>query len=230
MNKKLITTLMAGVGLLAAAPFAQANNVGLEVLWSATSVFGPGSTVVDSPAQWTGASGSQGSSFTGTGSAAGWSGNLTVNWNSAGTPILDLQGYTITSSGAGYLALAVEENGITTLGSPVLDIGVTGNTFVGAQLGFYWNPANTVLAGSPPPADYLYSSRPLATGSHGYTVSVSSITGPAPFTLGIGLIVTGVGSISTDDQISSIPDGGATVMLLGAALSAMALFRKKLIA
>ena len=55
-----------------------------------------------------------------------------------------------------------------------------------------------------------------------------ALTGPYSITL--SSIFTPNGTISSDQRVTTVPDGGATVMLLGAALSAMGLFRKKLIA
>jgi len=54
-----------------------------------------------------------------------------------------------------------------------------------------------------------------------------ALTGPYSITL--SSIFT-PGSISSDQRVTTVPDGGATVMLLGAALSAMGLLRRKLIA
>jgi hypothetical protein len=88
-----------------------------------------------------------------------------------------------------------------------------------------FNNGNNGTAAFTSAAYYSTSDAQFALGNS--IVGSGNLSGPYSITI---VDTYSIGTISTDDRVTTVPDGGATVMLLGAALSAIGLFRKKLIA
>jgi VPDSG-CTERM motif len=94
------------------------------------------------------------------------------------------------------------ENGVTDVFSVILNGTQIGGTLTGNTAAFALSQTSAITAAGN--GNYIELEAVLTAGSGGQS--------------------------SFDDHFNSVPDGGATVMLLGAALSVMGLFRKKLIA
>jgi len=223
--------LVAGVAVVATTQVAQAN-MGLEVLWAPTvadlQANDASVVVVDSPAQISGSSGSDAITFAGTGLAAGWSGTMSILWNQSGPTYLDVQNLDISSSGGGVLALTAEANNMTRVGSLGLGLTVVNNTFTGAQYGFFYVPNNTILGGVPTD---LLTTGSLAGAPPGYAINSSGTVpaGSAPYTIGVGLTLTGSGSISEDQAVVPEPTTvvAAALLLLPFGASTLRLVRRK---
>ena len=147
------------------------------------------------------------------GSINGWSLVVTTaltkpNQGSATMPNMDLS---VTSSGNGGLGnltvLFTDTDFGPSAGLVRQNLGNNGTST--ATYAAYYDTGNAQFAET----THVDGSGAL-TGP--YSITLSSIFTP--------------GSISSDQRVTTVPDGGATVMLLGAALSAMGLLRRKLIA
>ena len=170
------------------------------------------------------------------GGIATWSGTV-GNW----TTVIST-GQTVSGGAVPYLDLDVTATrsgaGATSLDIYYSDIGFGPNTGGGYQLYTY---LGTVTGGSATTSAYLSTANtPFATTTAlggsldvagvNATINASGVyTAGNPYAITILDHITG-NVVSMDTTFTGVPDGGATVMLLGAALSALGLFRKKLIA
>lgn len=140
-------------------------------------------------------------------------------------PILDLSTLNVAGTGTLYVEMSATGFGPTT--APYF-AHLGGN--IGGSDSVTWNSyvssLNTLYATS----TQLFNATGLVgavNSSQSGTINQSGI-----YSMTEEYIITSTGnSVSLDGNISTqVPDGGATAMLLGSALSALALFRKKLIA
>jgi hypothetical protein len=135
-------------------------------------------------------------------------------------PVIDLNSVDQFSSGLGnILTITFTDDNLGPLASTYLDaVGGTEN----GTADVFGVMVNGVLLSS---SIQSFSGTPFSGTASG------AISGSFPTTLTIGaqLTASAGGQTSFDDHLT-VPDGGATVMMLGAALSAIGLLRKKMIA
>jgi hypothetical protein len=156
------------------------------------------------------------------------SGDYTVNAGgnlNTATAFLTFTGVEVTSMGGSYVGSGVT---LTTPGSVTMNI-FSFNPFPALGLSPLWTTVSGTLASFD-----LLSLISVVQGGDALTLRGTGMLYLAGYdaTPGSWLFTAnqGGGSFSFSSSNSSIPDGGSTVMLLGAALSALALLRKKLIA
>ena len=102
---------------------------------------------------------------------------------------------------------------------------------VGPLAGTFNNNVTALVSGVAVTFDVLVDGSPISvpTGaSTGSTTGATSIGIRATLTASSGSGLANISDLLTDPP--SVPDGGTTVLLLGAALSAIGLFRKKMLA
>jgi hypothetical protein len=164
-----------------------------------------------------------------TGGVASYNGAL-GNWNinvstgiANGTtlfPVLDLNSVDQFTSGLGnILTITFTDDNLGPLASSYLN--AIGGTENGTADAF------SVLVNG-----VLLSSSAQSFGITPFSGTASgAISGSFPTTLSLVAVLTaGSGGQTSFDDHLTVPDGGATVMMLGAALSAIGLLRKKMIA
>ena len=167
------------------------------------------------------------------------SGYIGFNGSYSTVPALDGNLSTVTSFTIPFAGVAINAGqtggalGGATLVSFIGSIGVNGNTpvLLGQQLWkvqvgstFYNFVVGSVTQTLSPDNSAL-----TLTGSGTLGDSISALDNTAgTYTLAFG--VSGPSFTFASTAASNLPDGGATVLLLGAALSAMGLLRRKLIA
>jgi hypothetical protein len=181
-------------------------------------------------------------------------GTLTLSDNNGNTtgPIATSAGVASFNGGVGFWNVNVSTGiGGGTTSFPTLDLnsidnflgGVVGNvltinftlTGLGPLSGGIFNgvggTANGVsdvfqvlINGVPVTTSVAYNTNPFSGAQQG------SATGGFPSTVSIVATLTGGanGGLTSFDDNASVPDGGTTVMLLGAAFSGLCLFRKKI--
>ena len=144
-------------------------------------------------------------------------------------PQLDLN-FTVTSPGAGSLWIYFSETGFTANGTLFDSIGgtVAGGGTVTDIVGIgtdFQNLASVARIGP------LSATLPNG-GYSSSTTGAVNLTANDQLWIGVQVVFGNGGGVTSGNKNVSLelPDGGATVMLLGAALSALGLFRKKLIA
>jgi len=155
--------------------------------------------------------------------------------STATSPAMDL-GIIASSTGVGSLYVAFEDIGFDTAAIGEL-MSIGGHIVSGAAETYsfesFADTANTQATTTLPTGSVLGS--PL-TGSFSSTTSGGSelVTLPnsSAYALGVIVEITAAGATSTsiDASLEPVPDGGATALLLGAALSGLALLKRKLTA
>jgi hypothetical protein len=156
------------------------------------------------------------------GPVGNWSINVStgIENNNTAAPVLDLNSVDANFFGSGI-------GDVLTINFTFASVGPLTGGFVnlvnGNQFGI--TTAFSVLINGSPVSTQAFGSSYVGFGS---STSGSAIEGTSVGILAT-LTATSGGLASFDDHLS-VPDGGMTVMLLGAALSAMGLLRKKLVA
>jgi hypothetical protein len=178
-------------------------------------------TLSDNNGNTTGAIATSGGVATYNGILGNWDINVStgIGGGTASFPTLDLNSVDRFTSGLGN----------------VLTITFTLNA-VGPLAGTIYNGVGGTASGTSDVFQVLVNGVPVTTSlafnSNPFSGSQSSglVTGALPSTISIVATLTANpgGITSFDDNASFAPDGGATVMLLGAALSGLCLFRKKI--
>jgi len=221
----MIKTLMAGTAMLGIAGIANA----IPTLYVSTTGLAGSYTAVASSA--TGAV-----SFSG--GIGVWSTYITSGITkpangSATQPVMDID-LNASSTAGGSLWIAFADTGFSdALGGVVATI--TGHVVSGASESYSFltyddtsnsQPTTTVangslittLSGSMPPNANASANGILPSGAPSTLIEIIQISS------------SGATSTSTDVSLSSVPDGGATALLLGAALSGLALLKRKVLA
>jgi hypothetical protein len=132
------------------------------------------------------------------------------------SPYLDLKFYAL-SSAAGSLTITFSEVGFSYVGG-LLD-GWGGTTFGTAVNSIAVNGQTVLTQGPFGPGAFSSTALFLADLSPDDLVSIS-----------VTITHDGAGLTTGDKELTTVPDGGMTVMLLGAALSGLGLIRRKVIA
>ena len=157
-----------------------------------------------------------------TGSIGQWSlvvgiGQTKPFLGTASAPHLDL-GYVVTSTGAGTLTITWSDTGFTSSGGFAAQLG--GTTAGNVAFKTYADAGNTLFGTGVLLTSQNFSSSPFS-GS-----AVSGTIVDTPFSLTEQLVVThGAGNLSDSGNaaLASVPDGGATVTLLGTSLAFLGL-------
>lgn len=150
--------------------------------------------------------------------AIAWLGTIngwTVTITSGATK--PIQGSTVSPN----MDLDVQATG----GSGLLTVMFTDTDF-GPTSGLIFNPGSNVGTSTATAAAY-YSTGNGQFVTTGGTIPTSLLLAN-PYSITIVDTFTAPGTVSLDDRVTAAPDGGSTVMLLGAALSTVGLLRKKL--
>ena len=153
---------------------------------------------------------------------------------SALAPVMDLSVQATSLGGGRNLNVSWSDNAFGPFNSAIgakLTGQVVSGTGSTVLYKTYYDTANTVSAGGTinGTATQYTTSGLLAAPIYFSTVNGATINNSA-FALTELLTITSVpgGSYSLDASLSGVPDGGTTVMLLGAALSGLAILRRKM--
>ena len=150
---------------------------------------------------------------------------------SASSPTMDLA-ISGTSTGAGSLYIGFADTGFGAAAGLIMAT-ISGHVVSGAAETYAFTTfADTLNA---QPTTTLPTGVVLTTLSGSLPVNASAtalLPGVVPNTLGeiVELSATGATQTSVDASFSPVPDGGMTAMLLGAALSSLALIKRKMMA
>lgn len=169
------------------------------------------------------------------GSLDGWhiNASTTLSLPALGSPGVPAMGLDVTgtTSTGGYLWLAYFDAGAFAGVAGRLQATITGQVLSGAPETFSFEtlantstvqPTTTFSTGSPVTA--------LSGSLPNYLTASGVLPATIPNSLGIILEISANGGSMTSVQAScrSVPDGGATVLLLGGALSGLVLFKRRL--
>lgn len=162
------------------------------------------------------------------GAVGNWNVNIAggIQLGTATSPMLDL-----SDNSAYFTAGPLTPGNVLTVTWSVGGLGPLAGGWVndiGGTLNGTSDAFSILLNGAQLGSGLSFNSTPFS-GSE--TDSISAAGNANVITLQAVLTANNLGAqTSFDDHWQSVPDGGATVMLLGAALSAMALIRRKLVA
>jgi hypothetical protein len=145
-------------------------------------------------------------------------------------PMLDLSFNAISNSAGGTLTLLFSSDGFgpTTNGGVTGAIGGTAAPGAAVSYSTFGGTNNTLFDTS----QLLTSQGPFGGAFSGTAASSFIINNEGPYQMTQKVVITHTGSgITTGDSLVSVPDGGSSIALLGAAVAAMGLFvrgRKRL--
>lgn len=214
MKAKILTTLaMAAAAVVVSAPLAHATSE-LELISGAASTIITG---VNGYASYNGSLGV-------------WNINVTTGLAAPadgipGAPNIDLNSTDATSTGGTPLEILWSAGGYTSTGGIVAGIG--GTLGAGVSVTFTGYYGSTVLSTANAINATLSMNTPGAFSGSDFGSVPNSATTPYFLTEVVTLNSIG-GSQSSFDANLAVPDGGATLMLLGSAMTAMTLVRSKL--
>lgn len=215
MNKNIIK------GIVAASVLAFTTVASAVPTMTISDGINPVITIVD---------GGAGDSNLGTAGVVGYNGSVGL-WNlvvsigqtkpflgSAEAPHMDLN-YVVTSTGAGTITIKWSDTDFTA-GSAGFAAEIGGTTAGSVQFSTYADAGNTLFGTGIQLTSQSFNSSPFSgTASHG-------AVGDNSFSLTEVLVIThgsGTTSDSGDASLATVPDGGATVTLLGTALAGLGL-------
>ena len=179
----------------------------------------------------------------------------TVTDNGSGDTAGALGTITVSFSGVTVNITSSTGSNLGADASPVIDMGIIGTLGAGHTItveysvsGFTPVPTGSFVTSIAPGGVGAYSETEttrVGTGLFGSTTVFGSITATPghtvtgshvvptgttdPYSLTISDVVTATGTavVSTDDTLTTVPDGGNTMMLLGSALSALGLIKSR---
>lgn len=209
MRAKLFASVVAAAALAISAPLAHANQM-LTLISGSTTVTMPG---VGGYANYSGAVG-------------GWNVNVTTGLASPAdggiSDSLDLN--SIDSSVLGTplpLLIDWDATGYSQPGGYAAQIGGTLSAGISLTYATFYNGANALTA------PLTFSASPFAGSANGFVPFATA----TPFDLAQTIYITGAtapGSLTSfDANLTAVPDGGSTLILLGGAITAMTLIRSK---
>ncbi len=202
MKSKLIKFLIVGAvtTFVGSSVVVQAQTAALELISGATTIVVQDNGVADTSPTI--------GDIQWNGSINGWTIVVTTGdskplLGSATSPQMDLS-VTSATPGAAPLTVELTDTGFGPTASALVNVANQNGTSA-ETASVLADPSNTQFGGSP----------------------VTSVNLAAPYSLTIKDVFT-VGTISADDRVSTVPDGGMTVLLLGAALTALGLMKRRL--
>jgi hypothetical protein len=226
MKTKYIITGFMGAALLA-APMAKANSIGLEIIANGTAVYDDVQPTSTGNETFT----------TGTTVVNGWTvyvSSVTYPALGGGTltsPYLDTLAFSASTASGGTLEIIFAGNGYQSGGQEgLMELNGNGRGDFTGTYSAYYNTANTVQS---PVSSTETGASLIAAGDWGGSQINYQESGPVnadvPYTLTQDITITSVGGANVSfDASLSVPDGGLTLTMLGAAMVGLAAVRSKL--